>query len=84
MDLVIAMDDCAEGYHAPAFPGAPPFIRWTFEDPLAQGMTQVEQARSLKKVFLQILQRVTLFIELPWYVAAQESARGTKPYSPKN
>jgi len=84
MDLVIAMDGCVEEYHAPLFPGAPPFIRWNFEDPLAEGMSQVERARSVKRVFWQIFRRVTFFIESPWYAAALEPARSAKPCSCEN
>ncbi|SEB97281.1 Protein-tyrosine-phosphatase [Burkholderia sp. WP9] len=81
MDLIIAMDGCVEEYHAPVFPGAPPFFRWNFADPLAEGMTQVERARSFERVFWQILHRVTLFMELPGYAAAPEPLTAVEPDS---
>jgi protein-tyrosine-phosphatase len=75
MDLVVAMDDCADEYHAPTFPGEPRFAKWTFADPLAEGMTQPERTRSFEKVFWQIVRRVSVFMELPCYaVAAAEHA----------
>ncbi len=74
MDLVIALDDRVDEYHAPAFPGTPSFCKWNFADPLAEGMTQAERARSFEKVFWQIVRRVSVFMELPRYArAAPES-----------
>lgn len=67
MDLVIALDDSVDEYHAPAFPGAPPFSRWNFADPLAEGMTLRERERSFEKVFWQIVRRVSVFAALPGY-----------------
>jgi arsenate reductase (thioredoxin) len=67
MDLIVALDERVSEYHAPAFPGAPLFVNWQFADPLAQGMTPEERARSFEKVFWQIVRRVTLFMELPRY-----------------
>ncbi len=84
MNLVIAMDGCVEEYHAPVFPGAPPFFRWNFADPLGEGMTQAECARSFETVFWQILHRVTLFVELPGYAAAPEPVTAVKPDSRGN
>ena len=79
MDLVIAMDACVEEYHAPVFPGAPHSFRWNFADPLAEGMTQAECARSFETVFWQILHRVTLFMELPGYTVAPEPVTAVNP-----
>jgi hypothetical protein len=79
MNLVIAMDGCVEEYHAPVFPGAPPFFRWSFADPLAEGMTQAEVARSFETVFWQILHRV-----MPGYAAAPEPVTAVKPDSRGN
>ncbi|HDR9317949.1 TPA: low molecular weight phosphatase family protein [Burkholderia vietnamiensis] len=79
MDLVIAMDACVEEYPAPVFPGRPAIIQWSFSDPLAEHMNQAMRARSFEKVFWQILQRVTRFIELPWYEATPKPETSTKP-----
>jgi arsenate reductase len=70
MDLVIAMDDCVDEYHAPTFPGEPHFIKWNFADPLAEGMTHAERTRSFEKVFWQIVRRVSVFMELPRYAVS--------------
>lgn len=64
MDLVIAMSDSVAEYHAPTFPGAPDFSDWRFADPLSEGMTDDERARSFERVFWQILRRVGLFAAL--------------------
>ena len=71
MDVVIAMDECVEEYHAPVFPGAPPFIRWRFADPLAEGMTEAERIRSFERVFWQIVRRINLFITLPRFASRE-------------
>lgn len=73
MDMVIAMDDSVEQSHAPAVPGAPPFIRWNFANPLAVGITRAERARLFETVYWQILNRVALLMESPAYAAAPES-----------
>ncbi|CAG4888542.1 Arsenate reductase [Paraburkholderia saeva] len=65
MDLVIALDDCVDGFHAPAFPGEPRSIRWHFADPLAEGMSEAAQSRAFEKVFWQIVRRVTVFMTSP-------------------
>jgi protein-tyrosine-phosphatase len=67
MDLIVALDERVGEYHAPDFPGKPLFVQWDFADPLADGMTPDERARSFEKVFWQIVRRVTLFMELPRY-----------------
>jgi hypothetical protein len=67
MDLIVALDERVREYHAPDFPGKPLFVQWDFADPLADGMTPDERARSFEKVFWQIVRRVTLFMELPRY-----------------
>lgn len=70
MDLVIAMDACVGGHHAPRFPGEPALCSWIFADPLADGMLEPECVRSFEKVFWQIVRQVSAFIELPQYAAA--------------
>jgi arsenate reductase (thioredoxin) len=65
MDLVIAMDGSVAEYHAPRFPGEPEFYEWGFADPLADGMTHRERARSFESVFWQILRRISVLIALP-------------------
>lgn len=81
MDVVIGMCDQVAEYFAPAFPGEPEFCQWTFADPLAEGMTDEERARSFEKVFWQILRRVNLLISLPQFreVAAQGVTTAVEP-----
>jgi arsenate reductase (thioredoxin) len=74
MDLIITLDDHVGEHVAPTFPGNPHFLKWDFADPLADGMTPEERARSFEKVFWQIVRRVTLFMELPRYALT-----GTRP-----
>jgi arsenate reductase len=82
MDLIVALDERVAEYHAPDFPGKPLFVQWDFADPLAEGMTPEERARSFEKVFWQIVRRVTLFMELPRYTSpavANPTTTGTEP-----
>jgi arsenate reductase (thioredoxin) len=74
MDLVIAMDECVAGHHAPRFPGEPSVCHWRFADPLADGMPEPERVRLFEKVFWQIVRQLTAFIELPQYAAVRETA----------
>jgi arsenate reductase (thioredoxin) len=74
MDLIITLDERVGEHVAPTFPGNPHFLKWDFADPLADGMTPEERARSFEKVFWQIVRRVTLFMELPRYALT-----GTRP-----
>jgi protein-tyrosine-phosphatase len=74
VDLVIALDECVAGHHAPLFPGEPSLCHWTFADPLADEMPEPERVRLFEKVFWQIVRQVSTFIELPQYAAAREGA----------
>ncbi|WP_175150745.1 low molecular weight phosphatase family protein [Paraburkholderia ultramafica] len=67
MDLVIALDESVDEHHAPAFPGAPSLLGWTFANPLADGVSADERARLFDKMFWQIVRQVSAFIELPQY-----------------
>lgn len=74
MDLVIALDECVAGHHAPLFPGEPSLCHWTFADPLADDMPEPERVRLFEKVFWQIVRQLSSFIELPQYAAARKTA----------
>ncbi|NPT53997.1 arsenate reductase/protein-tyrosine-phosphatase family protein [Paraburkholderia elongata] len=74
MDLVIAMDECVAGHHAPLFPGTPSMCSWIFADPLADGMPEPERVRLFEKLFWQVVRQVSTFIELPQYAAARKAA----------
>jgi protein-tyrosine-phosphatase len=74
MDLVVAMDECVAGEHAPLFPGNPRVSYWDFADPFAEGMTETERTRSFEKAFWQIVRQVSAFIELPQYAAPTQLA----------
>ncbi|CAB3785542.1 hypothetical protein LMG27177_01867 [Paraburkholderia fynbosensis] len=70
MDLVIALDESVDEHHAPAFPGAPSLLAWTFADPLAHGVPDDERVRLFDKMFWQIVRQVSAFIEWPQYAVA--------------
>lgn len=78
MDIVIAMDECVAGHHAPLFPGEPSLSSWIFADPLANGLPEPEQVRVFEKVFWQIVRQVSAFIESPRFAAAREIAANTE------
>ncbi|WP_206366194.1 arsenate reductase ArsC [Caballeronia sp. SBC2] len=65
MDVVVAMCDEADEAYAPQFPGAPVFCRWSFEDPLAEFVSEDAQKQAFERVFRQILRRISVFIALP-------------------
>ncbi|RKT26405.1 protein-tyrosine-phosphatase [Paraburkholderia sp. RAU2J] len=77
MDLIVALDERLDEYHAPSFPGAPSFCTWHFADPLAEGMTQRERERSFEQVFRQMVRRIGLFVELPRYLTAARAIAPT-------
>ncbi|MFM0339498.1 arsenate-mycothiol transferase ArsC [Paraburkholderia fungorum] len=74
MDLVVAMDECVAGDHAPLFPGNPAFCYWDFANPFAEGMAETERTRAFEKAFWQIVRQVSAFIELPQYAGAVRNA----------
>lgn len=55
----------ADEAYAPGFPDTPTFCQWSFADPLAVDVTDLERQRALEQVFRQILRRVSLFVALP-------------------
>nr|WKF61719.1 Glutaredoxin arsenate reductase [Paraburkholderia busanensis] len=67
MDVVVAMDGCVAAPNAPVFPGEPVFYRWSFIDPLVDGVTEAERGRLFDKVFWQIVRQISAFIQLPQY-----------------
>jgi protein-tyrosine-phosphatase len=77
MDVVIALDACVSGRHAPLFPGEPLLLNWMIADPLAGSMADDEQARLFDKTFWQIVRQVSALIELPQYAANAANAPNT-------
>jgi arsenate reductase (thioredoxin) len=78
MDLIVAMDECVAGHHAPRFPGEPSLCSWIFADPLVDGLPEPERVRVFEKVFWQIVRQVSAFIESPRFAAAREAAANTQ------
>ncbi|MFM0741089.1 low molecular weight phosphatase family protein [Paraburkholderia xenovorans] len=70
MDLVVALDDCMAGEHAPGFPGGPAVCNWVFANPLANDLSETERGRTFDKVFWQTVREVSALIELPRYAEA--------------
>lgn len=64
MDFVITVCDNAAGEVCPAWPGQPITAHWGFEDP-GVGGTDEEKRKSFQQVFMQITNRVRLFLNLP-------------------
>ena len=65
MDFVITVCDDASREICPIWHGSPVTAHWSFEDPAAVKGTIEEQRAAFKKVFLQIRNRIDLFIQLP-------------------
>lgn len=68
MDFVITVCDAAAGETCPFWPGTPMTAHWGFEDPAAFEGSDDEKRRVFYKVFRQILNRVTQFVNLPLHV----------------
>ncbi|CAB3765278.1 arsenate reductase ArsC [Paraburkholderia solisilvae] len=85
MDFVITVCDQAAGEVCPIWPGTPVTAHWGFEDPAAFDGTDDEKRKEFDKVFRQILNRVSQFVNLPLHVldhsAIQHEMRaiGAKP-----
>jgi arsenate reductase len=85
MGFVITVCDDAAGEVCPVWPGKPLTAHWGFEDPAAVEGTEDEKRKVFDKVFRQILNRVSLFVNLPLHVLDRNSiqremrAIGEKP-----
>lgn len=90
MDFVITVCDQAAGEVCPLWPGTPMTAHWGFEDPAAFEGSDEEKRKAFDKVFRQILNRVTQFVNLPLHVldrnAIQHELRaiGNKPAEEAN
>jgi arsenate reductase len=65
MDFVITVCDAAAGETCPLWPGTPLTAHWGFEDPAAFDGSDDEKRQVFDKVFRQITNRVTQFVNLP-------------------
>jgi arsenate reductase len=65
MDFVITVCDNAANEPCPVWMGAPVRTHWGFEDPAAVQGTEEEKHAAFKKIFLQIRNRIDLFLQLP-------------------
>lgn len=65
MDFVITVCDDAAGEVCPKWRGTPMTAHWGLEDPAVFEGTDDEKRKVFDKVFRQILNRVTVFVNLP-------------------
>ena len=90
MDFVITVCDEAAGEVCPNWRGTPMTAHWGSEDPAAFEGTDDEKRKVFDKVFRQILNRVSLFVNLPLHVLDRNSiqqemrAIGEKPAAESN
>jgi arsenate reductase len=68
MDFVVTVCDQAAGEVCPIWPGKPITAHWGFEDPAAFKGSDDEKRKRFDKVFRQIMNRVTQFVNLPLHV----------------
>jgi len=73
MDFVITVCDDAAGEVCPVWPGKPLTAHWGFEDPATFEGTDDEKREVFDKVFRQILNRVSQFVNLPLHVLDSNS-----------
>jgi len=68
MDFVITVCDQAAGEVCPIWPGKPVTAHWGFEDPAAATGTDDEKRKVFDKVYRQIMNRVSQFVNLPLHM----------------
>jgi arsenate reductase len=68
MDFVITVCDEAAGEVCPTWRGTPMTALWGFEDPAAFEGTDDERRKVFSKVYRQIMNRVSQFVNLPLHV----------------
>ncbi|MBU6492367.1 MAG: arsenate reductase ArsC [Burkholderiales bacterium] len=68
MDFVITVCDQAAGEVCPIWPGHPLTAHWGFEDPAAFRGSEEETRKVFRKVYRQILNRVSQFVNLPLHL----------------
>jgi arsenate reductase len=68
MDFVITVCDQAAGEVCPIWPGKPITAHWGFEDPAAFEGSDDDKRAVFDKVFRQIMNRVSQFVNLPLHV----------------
>jgi arsenate reductase len=68
MDFVITVCDKAAGEVCPIWPGKPMTAHWGFEDPAAAQGSDEDKRKVFDKVYRQILNRVSKFVNLPLHV----------------
>lgn len=68
MDFIITVCDDAAGEVCPVWPGQPISAHWGFEDPAAVEGSEEEKRQAFEKTFRHILNRVRLFVSLPFHV----------------
>ncbi len=73
MDFVITVCDQAAGEVCPIWPGKPMTAHWGFEDPAAFEGSDEGKRKVFDNVFRQILNRVSLFVNLPLHVLDQNA-----------
>jgi arsenate reductase len=90
MDFVITVCDQAAGEVCPIWPGKPITAHWGFEDPAAFEGTDDQKRKVFDKVFRQIMNRVSQFVNLPLHVLDHNTiqhemrAIGAKPAGVSN
>ena len=68
MDFVFTVCDNAAGETCPVWPGQPMTAHWGFEDPAAFEGSDAEKARVFERIYKQIMNRVHLFVNLPFAI----------------
>jgi arsenate reductase len=68
MDFIVTVCDQAAGEVCPIWPGQPITAHWGFEDPAAFEGSVDEKRKVFDKVFRQIMNRVSQFVNLPLHV----------------
>lgn len=73
MDFVITVCDQAAGEVCPIWPGKPMTAHWGFENPAALKGSDEDERELFNKVYRQIMNRVSQFVNLPLHVLDHNS-----------
>ncbi|MFM0322237.1 arsenate reductase ArsC [Caballeronia glebae] len=75
MDFVITVCDQAAGESCPLWPGKPMTAHWGFQNPAAFEGTDEEKRAFFNKIYRQIMNRVSQFVNLPLHVLNRNSVQ---------
>jgi arsenate reductase len=75
MDFIFTVCDNAAGETCPVWPGHPISAHWGFQDPAAFIGTEAQKREFYHKVFREIRNRISMFVNLPLHMLEKNAIR---------